>query len=168
MRNVLFLAASLTLLGCQVPPKTASERLPFIFDWDPQPKVHVCSTAPVTVDAVRWAATTWANHGAPRLEVVSSYCLTRNEPFVVYLDAPSLDEYREYFYPEAVGITSTWANSEGQIVGADIRLLNDDTRVLLHEFGHIWFPDHVEGKHVMAPHLEDFGFNFDGLERAFR
>lgn len=177
VRSLLALLIALAFLfaqsGCKS-PAVAAKKAP----WDPQvhhwvfaPMVKVCASAPVTDGEVQWALDQWAQNGAPQLTAIPSNCFVKDEPFTVYVDRPTVQEYLYHWDGSmTVGLTSVFFYAEGQPpVGAYLNLISDDRRVLLHEVGHLWIPEHYPGKgHVMAEWLHDFDYDFKGTARVLR
>lgn len=175
LRPTLFLILAIAFLlsqGCA--PKQGAkpeERwAPVLHDWVFPPMVKVCSTAPVTKDEVQWALDLWANHGAPELTAIDSHCLSKNEPWTVYVDQPTVEEYAAHWTEHTIGLTSVYRYAEGQPpVAADLHLVTGDRRVLLHEVGHLWIPAHYPGKeHVLSEWLGDFAYSFEGVDKVFK
>ena len=146
--------------------------------WEPQkhtwmvdPVVEVCYSAPVTLGEVQWALDKWAEHGAPKLTAIESHCYSKTEDHTVYVDAPTPEEYAKLWNGRTVGLTGVFFFDNTRVAGvADVHLISDDRRVLLHEVGHIWFPNHYPGEdHVMSEWLSDFAWEgWEGVEKAFR
>lgn len=161
--------------GCRyhTGPRTSADAVPELSmkAWEvKQPLVKVCATAPVTVQEVQWALDLWAEHGAPQLRAVSSYCLDMaTDTDVVFVDVPQMWMASDWT-PGTRGLTVTFSERKGAPTRlAVIGLGNGDRRVLAHEIGHIWVSGHYEGPdHVITPYMEDFAWAWDGVRRAFR
>ena len=161
----LFLLMACSARGVQqVPLKAWEER---------EPIVKVCPTAPVTTSEVQWALDTWAEHGAPQLQAVSSYCLDIAESSdAVFVTGPQPWAEAEWT-PGTIGLTVTFSETrEGPTRLGVIGLATGDLRVLTHEVGHLWITGHVGGPfnpHIMAEYIQHFDWDgWDGIDKAMR
>lgn len=159
--------------GCGTTSPTAMAKAPKwspeVHQWPENPVVKVCSSAPVTAAEVQWALDLWAQNGAPQLTALPSYCYSKAEPYTVYVDRPTIAEYSAHWTEKTVGLTSVYKmDMDAPPIAADLHLISDDRRILLHEVGHLWIPAHYPGTHhVMAEWLSDFDTSFRGVKRLF-
>lgn len=172
MHHHLLLLGLLLVGSCrktgELPPPAWS---PVRHTWPTNPLVEVCHNAPVTHFEVQWALDVWAEHGAPHLQAVPSHCYSKLEDYTVYVDLPSPEEHAEHWTSQVIGLTGVYFAKGTRVpIAADVHLLTDDRRVLVHEIGHIWFPNHYPGQdHVMSEWLHGFEWDgWEGIERAFR
>lgn len=131
--------------------------------WAMEPTVLVCSTAPVTKDEVQQALDLWADHGAPQLTAMDSYCLGNQVSGYVYVD---LRHAGESWEPGV--LATTYYSPYTPRDYAIIHLSNGDLRVLTHEVGHIWLGHASVSPHVLHPSIGHFDWDaWEDVEYAF-
>lgn len=138
--------------------------------WEHDPVVKVCAGGPVTAGQVQYSLDLWAKHGAPQLTAVASACSSFHD-HAVYIHYPPTWMVLEHWGEDTVGLTVVYSRTPlGPPVSAEMGLISDDMKVLTHEVGHLWLPEHYPGKdHVITEWMDHFDWRgWDDVRQAFK